>query len=142
MATPRKRGRHKKTGPKVNPIPLAALQAYAACQCTQAEVAAKFGVSPSTIEARLRKPAWRNAWERGRALGLFSLRAKQFRMAMDGNPTMLVWLGKQLLGQRDEQVLIPEPTEVAEEPLTADQWETEFGAAALAPTNGSATRPH
>jgi len=30
-----------------------------------------------------------------------SLRRKQFTLAMEGNPTMLVWLGKQYLGQRD-----------------------------------------
>ena len=32
-----------------------------------------------------------------------SLRAKQFELAMRGNPTMLVWLGKQELGQTDRQ---------------------------------------
>ena len=34
-----------------------------------------------------------------------SLRAKQFELAMRGNPTMLVWLGKQELGQSDRQQL-------------------------------------
>ena len=32
-----------------------------------------------------------------------SLRVKQFELAMHGNPTMLVWLGKQELGQTDRQ---------------------------------------
>ena len=32
-----------------------------------------------------------------------SLRAKQFELAMRGNPTMLVWLGKLELGQTDRQ---------------------------------------
>ena len=34
-----------------------------------------------------------------------SLRAKQFELAMLGNPTMLIWLGKQELGQTDRQQL-------------------------------------
>jgi hypothetical protein len=31
-----------------------------------------------------------------------SVRRKQFELAMAGNPTMLVWLGKQYLGQHDK----------------------------------------
>lgn len=43
----------------------------------------------------------RDAWEHGRALGMLSLRRKQSEMAQEGNVTMLIWLGKQLLGQKD-----------------------------------------
>jgi len=32
------------------------------------------------------------------------LRAKQYQVAMEGDKTMLVWLGKQYLGQKDKQV--------------------------------------
>ena len=35
--------------------------------------------------------------------GKASLRRAQWKAAQDGNPTMLVWLGKQMLGQRDKQ---------------------------------------
>lgn len=35
--------------------------------------------------------------------GTISLRRAQFRCAEGGNPTMLVWLGKQYLGQKDHQ---------------------------------------
>jgi hypothetical protein len=43
-----------------------------------------------------------------------SLKRKQFDMAMKGNVTMLIWLGKQTLGQRDvpadyNNVQIPAP---------------------------------
>ena len=31
-----------------------------------------------------------------------SLRMKQIEVAMSGNPTMLIWLGKQMLGQSDQ----------------------------------------
>ena len=30
-----------------------------------------------------------------------SLRRAQYQKALDGNPTMLIWLGKQILGQRE-----------------------------------------
>ncbi len=33
----------------------------------------------------------------------YGLRLAQLRAANDGNPTMLIWLGKQVLGQSDEQ---------------------------------------
>ena len=32
---------------------------------------------------------------------LVEIRQKQFQMAMDGNVQMLIWLGKQYLGQKD-----------------------------------------
>jgi hypothetical protein len=34
--------------------------------------------------------------------GRVALRSKQFELALAGNPTMLIWLGKQVLGQRDK----------------------------------------
>ena len=36
------------------------------------------------------------------ASGKMSLRRKQYTTAMDGNTTMLVWLGKNWLGQMDQ----------------------------------------
>jgi hypothetical protein len=36
------------------------------------------------------------------AVGRMSLRRKQWKAAEDGNTTMLVWLGKQYLGQSDK----------------------------------------
>ena len=120
---------------RIKPISLERFRAYAECQCTQAEIAARFGVDLSTIERRLQLPAYRNAWEQGRLCGLVSLRSAQFRKALDGNPTMLIWLGKQFLGQRDEQVLITEPTEVGTEPLTTEEWEQKYGRPAKPPSD-------
>jgi hypothetical protein len=39
--------------------------------------------------------------EKGKAMGKLSLRRKQMEVAMTGNPTMLIWLGKNWLGQED-----------------------------------------
>ena len=40
-------------------------------------------------------------FERGTAAFDLSIRRKQAEVAMAGNVTMLIWLGKQRLGQRD-----------------------------------------
>lgn len=40
-----------------------------------------------------------------RARRRFAIREAQTRLAMDGNPTMLIWLGKQELGQQDRQTV-------------------------------------
>ena len=70
-------------------------------QCTDEEIAGWFGVSTRTIEKRRKKPEFAAAIERGRAPGRISVRRAQIRMLDGGNATMGVWLGKQILGQRD-----------------------------------------
>lgn len=40
-----------------------------------------------------------------------SLLAKQIEMAMKGNPTLLIWLGKQYLGQKDTQQITHEKSD-------------------------------
>ena len=67
---------------------------------TLTEIAAYCGVSDDTISRRFAE-----AVKRGKSLMRGSLRAKQFELAMRGNPTMLAWLGKQELGQTDKQQL-------------------------------------
>ena len=44
----------------------------------------------------------REAYKRGMLSAGVSLRHYQFMQAKSGNTTMLIWLGKQYLGQRDE----------------------------------------
>jgi hypothetical protein len=75
------------------------------CQlnCTMEELAAYFGVDVRTVQLRAQNEPWiRAAMERGQALGKLSLRREQFRLAEKGNAAMLMFLGKQLLGQRDK----------------------------------------
>jgi hypothetical protein len=75
------------------------------CQlnCTMEELAAYFGVDVRTVQLRAQNEPWiRAAMERGQAMGKLSLRREQFRLAEKGNAAMLMFLGKQLLGQRDK----------------------------------------
>ena len=72
--------------------------------CTQAECAAFFGVAAETMCRVLkRSAAHRDAYERGLQKGKLSIRRKQYELAMAGDKTMLIWLGKQMLGQVDKQ---------------------------------------
>lgn len=78
---------------KVDPEKVKQLASLGLCN---AEVAAILDVSPDTIERRY-KDVLRTGRERRNA----SLRRKQFEVAMTGNATMLIWLGKQHLDQSD-----------------------------------------
>src|ERR1039457_730808 len=82
-------------------IDLRELENLAAFQCTHEEIAGGFGVSTRTSENRRRKPEFAQVIERGRAMGCISVRRAQMKMLEGGNGTMGVWLGKQILGQRD-----------------------------------------
>ena len=74
----------------------------AGIQCTDEEIAAGLGCSQDTLaRGRKREPDLDAAILEGRANGRMSLRRAQYQKALDGNPTMLIWLGKQILGQRE-----------------------------------------
>ena len=49
-----------------------------------------------------KKVGFSDAFKKFSANGRMSLRREQFKKAMDGDRTMLIWLGKQHLDQRDE----------------------------------------
>jgi AraC-like DNA-binding protein len=63
-----------------------------------AEMAAVLNCSPDTLQRRFAAVI-----EKGRERGKSSLKRAQWKKAVDeGNPTMLIWLGKQHLGQTDK----------------------------------------
>jgi len=57
-------------------------------------------VAERTIRNRRKQEHFREAMERGEALMCIALRRKQLELALKGDPTMLIWLGKQRLGQQ------------------------------------------
>jgi hypothetical protein len=90
--------------PAIN-IDLDEFRRLAVLQCTEEEVAAFFDVSVRTIRDRISKRReYREAWETGKAKGRVSLRRAQFNAALKGDRTMLIWLGKQMLAQKDSVV--------------------------------------
>lgn len=85
-----------------------------AMQCTLIEISEWFGVSEDTIERwckRTYKATFADTFKRKSAGGRISLRRKQFEVAMAGDKTLLVWLGKNWLGQRDIQEVYAEAGE-------------------------------
>jgi len=69
-------------------------------------MAAVLGVSVDTIQRRKRSSEeFCGAIKKGQATTRNSLRRLQLKKALEGNVTMLIWLGKQLLGQSDSQML-------------------------------------
>jgi len=71
-------------------------------QCTQEEAAAVLGVHRDTFGDFLRRDKKAaDAWEMGQLRGKASLRRTQFKLA-ETNAGMAIFLGKNLLGQRDQ----------------------------------------
>ena len=63
-------------------------------------IAAFCGISYDTLHRRFAASC-----EKGEELCNDALRVKQIERALAGSDTMLIWLGKQRLGQRDKQEL-------------------------------------
>lgn len=77
------------------------VERLAAIGCTDEEIAAVCGVGEATIQRRARA-----ALDRGRARLRRCLRRKQVQLALRGNVNLLIWLGKQYLGQGDRQDVV------------------------------------
>lgn len=73
------------------------LKLLAQVGCTQEEIAAALGCSVDTL-----KRNYAESIKTGMLLFKVSVRREQFRLLKAGNATMGVWLGKQVLGQRDQ----------------------------------------
>jgi len=78
------------------------VEKLASLQCTQAEIASYLGCSVDTLQA---DEKFSGLYKAGMDKGRMSLRRHQWRALEEGNSTMLVWLGKQYLGQRDKNEL-------------------------------------
>jgi len=85
-------------GRKPKSIDSTLVERAAALGLTDDEIGQLLGVSRWTVE---RKAA--AALNRGRAKLALRLRRMQWRAAKRGSAAMLIWLGKQYLGQRDAQ---------------------------------------
>lgn len=105
-------------GIKVDELTPDNLERLALMHPTNEEMALFFGVSRNTLQRYLRKKEYRQALERGQKLRDISLKRAQWVKAVrDGNTTMLIWLGKQLLGQTDKAAV--EYTHRADEGVVA-----------------------
>lgn len=74
-------------------------------QCTLDEIAGFFKCSSDTIERwckRTYNESFAEAYKKHSQNGRISLRREQWKLAQKGNASMLIWLGKQWLGQTDK----------------------------------------
>src|SRR3979411_5334 len=83
-------------------IDLVELEKLCVLQCTDEELAAWFNVTTRTIERRRKNKKFAEVMQRGKAKGRISVRRMQMKLLENGNATMGVWLGKNILGQVDE----------------------------------------
>lgn len=68
-------------------------------QCTQDEIASILDVCRQTLA---KDEQFINVYKKHIDEGKMSLRRLQWKAAEEGNATMMVWLGKQYIGQRDK----------------------------------------
>jgi len=73
----------------------------AAIGCKDREICDWFGVDENTLNYNFKVELLT-----GRESLKQSVRKKQIEVALSGNPTMLIWLGKQILGQSDNPLQV------------------------------------
>jgi AraC-like DNA-binding protein len=75
--------------------------------CTNKEIAAVVKVDEDTLTNHCKKEKgmlFSEYIKRGQGEFRMSLRRLQYKAAQNGNVTMLIWLGKQFLGQKDKVI--------------------------------------
>jgi hypothetical protein len=77
-------------------VPPDDVEMMASLGCNDREIASYFGVKEDTLRRH-----FAGYLAKGRYNLKTSLRQAQLRVALDGNPTMLIWLGKNILQQND-----------------------------------------
>lgn len=83
--------------------------------CTKKEICSIMGISDHrTLDSRIKEsfpetPTWEEAFDLFSGHGRASLRRKQFELAMNGDKTMLIFLGKNYLAQSDNGLRDEQP---------------------------------
>ena len=100
----------KKVGRPKTILNLDELEKLCRLNCTMPEIASYFNIPLRTLEDKYTNDKdIRNTIDKGRNQGKLSLRRKQIQILDEtNNATMAIWLGKQLLGQRDKHDIVTE----------------------------------
>jgi hypothetical protein len=92
--------------------------------CNDNEISKYFGITPDSLRRNFELYL-----VRGRHNLRVSLRQAQLRVAIEGNPTMLIWLGKNMLSQNDQGQAnddnrpLPWTDEIDDDVIDADEIE-------------------
>lgn len=90
--------------------------------CSGAEIAGYLGLNKATVYDRCEKDngiSFSKYSQQKKAKGDSMLRARQYQEAMDGDKSLLIWLGKNRLGQTDKQEM--NATIKTEQPLFGEE---------------------
>lgn len=107
-------------------VPPDEVEHQASLGCSDREIATYFGVKEDTLRRH-----FADYLIKGRHNLKTSLRQAQLRVALDGNPTMLIWLGKNMLNQNDagttsdDRRALPWTDDMDEEVVDSDDNHTE-----------------
>ena len=94
-----------KRGPKIKTVNWTEFDKLCALQCSLREIAGWFNVSEDTIErivVREKGIKFADYFSQKKSHGKIALRRKQYETAMSGSVPLLIWLGKQYLGQSEK----------------------------------------
>ena len=86
--------------PKKYNIDTSKVEQLSSFGCTNIEIASFFGCSPDLLEK-----SYSEFLTKGREKGKIRLRQLQWKVAEQGNVSMLIWLGKQILHQSENPSL-------------------------------------
>lgn len=81
------------------------LEKLASIHCTRNEAAHIIGVDDETMDRNLKARygvGWSEFFDAFSSNGKVSLRRRQYEQAEKGNVPMLIWLGKNILGQKEQ----------------------------------------
>lgn len=94
-----------------------------ALQCTKREIASWFVCSGDALERafRAKGTTYTEYFTEKSAAGLISLRRLQYQKAEKGNPALLIWLGKQWLGQSDKKQIEAQVSATVTDKLTDEE---------------------
>jgi len=101
-------GARKGSGRKAIQLDKSLFENLCKIQCTKIEICEVLDVNEKTVTRWCKEQynkSYKEVWRIKSAPGRASLRRMQFKAAEAGNSTMLIWLGKQYLGQSDKQDL-------------------------------------
>lgn len=87
------------------PVDWESVEKLCSLQCTEEEIAQFLAISVDTLCRACKRDheqSFAEYFAQKKGLGKVSLRRAQWQAAQKGNPTMLIWLGKQYLDQRDK----------------------------------------
>jgi len=97
-------GHEKVTVSKKLEFDLSQIEYLARQHCSFGEIAKLYRCAETTVANRYKDDEeFRAAYDAGRFHTIEVIRRKQIEAASDGNTQMLIWLGKQYLGQSDKQ---------------------------------------